>query len=152
MAQVNMIPDGYHTITPYITVPDAPGLIAFLGDLFGARQTERHDLPDGKVMHAEVRVGDSVLMISDACEQMGPSPANLYVYVQDVDALHRKAMDAGCSSVMAPADMFWGDRFASVKDRWGNTWNIATHIEDVPSHEITARAQAFSEQIAAKAK
>jgi PhnB protein len=149
MSKVQPVPAGYHTLTPYVAVEDATAFIAFLTRVFDAVQAERHDRPDGAIMHAEVRVGDSMLMVSEACEQMGPSPAQLYVYVEDADAVYQKAVDAGCTSVMAPVDMFWGDRFSSVKDRWGNAWNIATHIEDVSKEELDKRAAAFAQQFQA---
>ncbi|MEX0886849.1 MAG: VOC family protein [Phycisphaeraceae bacterium] len=141
-------PEGYHTVTPSLSVNDAPAIIQFLKDVFGA--TERHRLKsdDGKVMHAEVRIGDSTIMLGDACEGMGPSAASLYVYVDDADATYQRALEAGGTSAMEPADMFWGDRMASVKDASGNSWIIATHVEDVSPEEIDRRARQFAQQAA----
>ncbi|MFA9479942.1 VOC family protein [Phycisphaerales bacterium AB-hyl4] len=147
MGQVKTIPKGYHTVTPYLTVAGADKLVAFIEQVFGGSEVGRHDRPDGAIMHAEVRIGDSLIMISEACEQMGPMPGALYVYVDEVDAVYRKLMEAGATSVMEPADMFWGDRFASVRDPWGNAWSIATHVEDVSPDELNRRARAFTEQV-----
>ncbi len=147
MAQVKPIPDGYHTITPSITVDGAEELIAFLQKVFDAKVESSLKRPDGKVMHAEVKIGNSKVMLGDTCQSMmNPMPSNLYVYVQDVDATYRKALDAGATSMMEPTDMFWGDRMCSVTDRFGNHWSIATHVEDVPLNEIERRAQEFARQ------
>lgn len=150
MPTASPIPAGYHTVTPYITAPDARALMAFLQKAFGAELGECHTRPDGKVMHAEVRIGDSPLMISDACEMSGGKgkPAGIYLYVPEVDKTYKRALEAGATSVMAPADMFWGDRFSSVKDEWDNEWHISTHIEDVTPEELERRAAAFAEQMA----
>jgi PhnB protein len=148
MKPVNHQPASYHTVVPYLTVKEAPHFIEFLQQVFDAKESERIPTPDGKIMHAEVRIGDSAIMISEACDEMGPMPASLYLYVKDSDAAFRKALDAGAAVIMEPADMFWGDRFSSVKDRWGNQWSLATHIEDVPREELPQRARAFMEQSA----
>ncbi len=150
MSTIHHQPKGYHTVTPYITVKDAPGLIEFIKRVFRGEELERIDQTDGRIMHAEVRIGDSPIMISEACDQMGPMPASLYLYVKDADTVYRGALEAGAASVMEPADMFWGDRFSSVKDPWGNTWSIATHAEDVPSGELEKRARSFAEEMAAE--
>lgn len=97
-------------------------------------------------MHAEIRIGDSVIMLSEACSEMGPTPSCLYLYVEDADATFRKAVDAGAKPGMEPTDMFWGDRFSSVNDAWGIEWCISTHVEDVPPEELEQRAKAFAEQ------
>lgn len=146
MKNTNHKPEGYHTVTPYITVKDAPGFIDFVQRAFDAKESERVTRPDGGIMHAEVRIGDSPIMISEACDQMGPMPASLYLYVEDADAVFRKAVDSGAKSFMEPADMFWGDRFSSVTDTWGNQWSIASHVEDVAPDELKKRARAFMEQ------
>ena len=150
MSKINHQPNGYHTVTPYLTLEDAPGFIKFVEQAFGATEYERVHRNDGRIMHAEVRIGDSPVMISEACDQMGPMPTSLYLYVDDADSVYRRALDAGATSVMEPADMFWGDRFGSVKDTWGNQWSIASHIEDVPSDELEKRARAFAAQMAAE--
>lgn len=146
MKNVNYKPEGYHTVTPYITVKDASALIEFLQRAFDAAETERVSRPDGAIMHAEVRIGDSPVMISEACDEMGPMPASIYLYVEDADKVFGGAVEAGATAIMQPADMFWGDRFSCVKDAWGNQWSIGTHIEDVPPEELEKRARAFSEE------
>lgn len=144
MTGANTIPKGYHTVTPYLCVEGAEKLIAFIEQVLGGGQVERHTRPDGSIMHAEARIGDSVVMISEACGQMSPKAAGLYVYVDDVDATYREALGAGATSVMEPADMFWGDRFAAVRDATGIDWSIATHIEDVTPEELSRRAEEFA--------
>ncbi len=144
MSKPNFKPQGYHTITPYMTVHDAPKLIEFLKQVFGAVPGERHDRPDGKIMHAEIKIGDSMVMISDACEAMGPAPSHLYFYLEDVDTVFAKAIAASCTEIMPVADQFWGDRMGGVKDPWGNLYWISTHVEDVSPEEIEKRAAAFA--------
>lgn len=145
--RVNPIPDGFHAVTPYLTVEGADQVIGFLKKVFDAKESTRIERPDGKIGHAEVRIGDSAIMISEAgggtCVA---SPATLYVYVADADAAYKRALKAGSVSMMEPADMFWGDRYGAVKDRSGNTWGIATHVEDVPTKELKARAATFMAQ------
>lgn len=139
---VKPIPDGYHSVTPYLSVKDAAGLIDFAQTAFDAAVLFRTDRPDGTVGHAELQIGDSRVMVSEACEQWPSMPAALYLYVNDTDATYRRALDAGATTVMEPADQFYGDRNAGVKDAFGNCWWIATHVEDVSSEEISKRAAA----------
>lgn len=142
---VKPIPDGYHSITPYLVVPGAMKLIDFLKQGLGATVAEPPmTRPDGAVMHAEVRIGDSIVMMGEPMGDMPAMPATMYLYVPDVDAVYRKALAAGGTSVREPADMFYGDRHGGVKDPSGNVWWIATHIEDVPPDELKRRAAAFS--------
>ena len=151
-AKVKAIPDGYHTVTPMIVVEGADKVIKFLNKAFDAKELGRASRPDGKIGHAEVRIGDSKVMISEAggSKDCVATPANLYVYVKDVDATFRRALKAGATKVMEPADMFWGDRWGAVKDQGGNSWSIATHVEDVSPAEINKRAAAaFANQPAA---
>jgi uncharacterized glyoxalase superfamily protein PhnB len=136
---VKPVPDGYHTVTPYLAVKGAAQLIDFVASVFGGELTLRMGPPD-RVAHAEMRVGDSMLMLGDAPDE--PSPAALYVFVEDADAIYRRALDAGATSLREPETMFYGDRSAGVKDAWGNTWWIATHVEDVPPEELKRRAAA----------
>ncbi len=150
MSTIQHQPKGYHTVTPYITVKDAPGFIEFIKQVFQGEELERIHQTDGRIMHAEVRIGDAPIMISEACDQMGPMPAQLYLYMKDADAVYRDALAAGATSVMEPADMFWGDRYSCVKDSWGIVWSIASHVEDVPAEELEKRARAFTEQMAAE--
>jgi len=138
-------PKDYHSVTPYLTVKDASALIDFLKTVFDAQSGECLTRPDGTIMHAEVRIGDSMVMISDACEEMGPMPASLYVYVKDADAVFKRALDAGATPIMPPADMFWGDRFCCVQDKWGNQWSPSTHTHDLTPEEIQQGARKFME-------
>ena len=138
---VKPIPDGYHTITPYIMLPDPGKLIDFVKGAFDGQETERIPGPDGVIMHAEVRIGDSVIMMGSSGEQMGPRPGTLYVYVDDADATYRRTLDLGATSIMEPGDQPYGDRLGGVVDPLGNQWWIATHFEDVTPEEIMRRMQ-----------
>jgi uncharacterized glyoxalase superfamily protein PhnB len=141
---VKPIPDGFHTITPYLIVEGAEKLIAFLREATGAQPEHEPTMrPDGSVMHATLKIGDSMLMIADASEHAKASPAMLYVYVPNVDAAYQRALKAGATSVMEPADQFYGDRSAGVKDFAGNSWFFGTHIEDVSATELKKRAADF---------
>ena len=141
------IPDGFRTVTPYLTVRDAGGVIEFLKKAFGAGldhgPTQR---PDGSIMHAQVKIGDSFVMIADENEMAKATPSTIYLYFPDVDAVYERAVKAGGQSIMKPTDMFYGDRSGGVKDASGNSWFIATHIEDVPAAELAKRAEAFHKQ------
>lgn len=143
---VKSIPEGYHTITPFITVQGAAQLIDFLKQVFAATEIERMTNPDGTVKHAEVRIGDSVLMISEARGEWKPMPAAFYLYISDVDAVYQRALAAGAASLMAPTNTFYGNRESGVKDQFGNSWWIATHFEDVTPEEIQKRAEAQMQQ------
>ena len=144
---VKPIPDGYHTLTPYLTVRDAPKMIDFLKRAFRAEAThEPVKRPDGKVMHAELKIGDSRVMIGEECETAKASSSTLYLYFADVDDVYRQAMKAGGQTIMEPTDMFYGDRCGGVKDPSGNSWMIATHKEDVAPQELAKRAEAFYKQ------
>ncbi|MGA2401276.1 MAG: VOC family protein [Syntrophobacteraceae bacterium] len=139
---VKPIPEGYHTVTPLLSVNGAVRLIDFMKKAFGATEVYRFPAPDGSVMHAEMKIGDSVLMLGEAmCEGASPMPIALYLYVNDADATYRAALDAGGESTGAPENMFWGDRVATVKDFAGNKWWIATHVEDVSADELERRAR-----------
>jgi uncharacterized glyoxalase superfamily protein PhnB len=130
---VKPIPDGYHTVTPYLIVPDVPKLIDFLVRALGAREIHRMTRPDGTVNHAEVRLGNSMVMMGHASDQYPPMPAMFYLYVEDVDALYRQAVAAGGVSLREPTDQDYGDRSGGVSDPFGNQWWIGTHIRDVPA-------------------
>jgi len=144
---VNPIPKGYHSITPYLVVPGVLKLIEFLKQAFGAVVMEGPvTRPDGAVMHAAVKIGDSMLMMG---EPMGPNkamPSMLYLYLSDVDSVYRRALQAGATSLQEPADQFYGDRNAGVQDPSGNFWWIGTHKEDVPPEEMAKRAEAAMKQ------
>ena len=138
---VKPIPEGYHTVTPYLTVADAAAQIDFLKKAFGATETYSHTDDKGRVSHAEVRIGTSMVMIGQAREQWKPRPAQFYLYVEDVDAVYKRAVAAGGKSMQQPTDQAYGDRTGGVEDSQGNYWWVGTHIEDVSAEEIQRRYQ-----------
>jgi PhnB protein len=145
--QVKPVPEGYHTVTPYLVVDGAEKVIRFMKEAFGAQPVfDPMMRPDGKVMHAEFKIGDSVVMIADSSERAQATSAMLYLYVPNVDATYQKALQAGAISVSEPADMFYGDRSGGVKDAAGNRWHIGTHVEDVSPAELKKRATEFMKQ------
>jgi PhnB protein len=143
------IPEGYHTVTPYLAVDDAAQAIEYYKNAFGAKERVRMDAPGGKIGHAELEIGDSLVMLSDPFPQastkppkeLGGTSASVFMYVKDVDAVVKQAVDAGAEVTMEVSDQFWGDRFGSVKDPFGHLWSIATHVEDVPPEEMAERAK-----------
>jgi PhnB protein len=136
---VNPIPDGYHTVTPYLIVPDVAGMIDFLQQVFDAPVNERMDAPDGRILHAAVRIGDSAVMMGESSEEYPSLQMMLYIYLEDCEAAYRRALAAGATSIQEPKDEFYGDRVAAVRDMFGNQWWIATHIEDVTAEEMERR-------------
>ena len=146
---VKPIPEGYHTVTPYLAVDDAAEAIEYYKKAFGAKERVRMEAPGGKIGHAELEIGDSLVMLSDSFPQattrppkeLGGTSASVFMYVEDVDAVVKRAVDAGAMVAMEVADQFWGDRFGSVKDPFGHLWSIATHVEDVPPEEMAERAK-----------
>ena len=147
-AKVKPVADGLHTLTPYLVVDGAEKLVTFMQNALGAQYDhEPAKRPDGKIMHATLKIGDSMLMISESSEQAKATNTTLYVYVPNVDATYQKALKAGATSVMEPADQFYGDRSGGVKDPAGNSWYFGTHIEDIAPAELKKRAeQAFKKQ------
>lgn len=141
-SNVKPVPDGYHTVTPYLTVSDAAALLEFLTRVFDGVETFKMQGPDGTVRHAEIRVGDSMVMVGQARAEWPPRPGTLYLYVPDVDATYARALAAGARAVRAPETHFYGDRSGGVEDSQGNQWWIATHVEDVPPEELERRAAA----------
>ncbi|HYE84824.1 MAG TPA: VOC family protein [Vicinamibacterales bacterium] len=147
---VKAIPDGYYSLTPYLYVRGAAEAIEFYKKAFGATETVRMPGPGGKIMHAEVKIGNSMLMLSDENPERGAiSPATLkgsggsiMLYTDDVDKVFKQAVAAGAKSVMEPVDMFWGDRMGNVIDPFGHSWAIATHKEDVTPEEMGKRMAA----------
>ncbi len=139
---VKPIPDGYHTVTPYMVVSGVDRLIDFLKRAFDAKELHAMKDPSGKIRHAEVQIGDSRVMMGEASEQWKAMPCSIYLYVNDADAVYRSALAAGASSIMEPVDQFYGDRHGGVTDPTGNMWWISTHIEDVPPAEMERRAKA----------
>jgi uncharacterized glyoxalase superfamily protein PhnB len=140
---VKPIPEGQPRVSPYLVSRDASRVIEFTKRVLGAKELYRLAGPDGKVMHAEVRIGDSVVMVSDGGPEHPPMPTMLSVYVEDVDATYAKAVAEGATPVRPVANQFYGDRSGGVKDHAGNLWWFATHVEDVSPEEITRRAAAM---------
>ncbi len=134
-------PDDMHTLTPFFELREADSFLQFIQQVFGARAGEIMRMPDGTIAHVECEIGDSKLMLSDHPTNM---PLTLYVYVEAVDQTYRKALSAGATSQEAPTDQFWGDRQCTVKDRWGNTWWIATQVEEVSPQEMEKRMAAMA--------
>jgi PhnB protein len=143
------IPEGYHAVTPYLALDDAAEAIEFYKKAFGAKERVRMDAPGRKIGHAELEIGDSLVMLADTFPQsttrppneLGGTSAGVFLYVEDVDQVVKRATDAGATITMEVADQFWGDRFGSVKDPFGHSWSIATHVEDVPPEEMAERAK-----------
>lgn len=135
---VKPVPEGYHTLTPYLVVPDAKKVIAFLQQAFGAKLNHLTE-HEGRVMHADLTIGDSHVMMGEANDKWHAAPAGIMMYVPDCDTVYAKALAAGGESLMAPADQMYGDRNSGVKDPAGNTWWICTHVEDVSEEEFERR-------------
>ena len=140
---VQAIPDAYGSVTPYLVVEGAEELLGFLQNTFGAtlRGDDMMRGPDGKIGHAEVEIGDSIVMLSDVPPDGEPMQAMLNVYVEDCDATYEKALAAGAESMRPLEDQFYGDRSGGVRDKWGNQWYISTHIEDVSPEEMERRVK-----------
>jgi PhnB protein len=153
MASVKPIPDGFHSVTPYLFVRTAPLAIDFYKKVFGAAELVRMPGPNGRIMHAELRIGDSIVMLADENPQTGMmSPqtvggfsAGLHVYVENVDAVVQKAVESGAKPLRPIKDQFYGDRSGSVLDPFGHMWSVATHIEDVSPEEMKKRMSAMSQ-------
>ncbi|HZW21206.1 VOC family protein [Noviherbaspirillum sp.] len=147
--KVKPVPEGYHTLTPYLTIRNAAAALDFYKRAFGAEETFRVASPDGKVGHAEIRIGDSAIMLSDEFPEMGAqspetiggSPVMLHLYVENVDALVDQAVQAGGKLERPVADQFYGDRGGMITDPFGHKWWIATHVEDVPPDELERRSK-----------
>ena len=143
------IPEGYHTATPYLVIDGAAEAIDYYKNAFGAKERMRMEAPGNRIGHAEIEIGDSLVMLSDAFPQsttkapteLGGTTAGVFLYVEDVDAVVKKAVDGGATVTMEVADQFWGDRFGSITDPFGHSWSIATHVEDVPPEEMAERAK-----------
>ena len=146
---VKPVPEGYTTLSPYLVVDGAAQAIDYYQRVFGATERGRFDGPDGKVAHAELRIGDTVMMVADpsaesnikAPTQLGATSVGIFLYVEDVDATVQRAVDAGATITQPVDDMFWGDRYGKVTDPFGHEWLIATHIEDVSPEEMAERVK-----------
>jgi PhnB protein len=151
---VKPIPDGYHTATPYLIVKGADRAIDFYQRAFGAKEVMRFNQPDGRVAHAEVKVGDSILMLADEFPEMGArspqalggTPVSIVLYVPDVDALSKQAIAAGVKVLRPVKDQFYGDRSGTFEDPFGHVWTLATHKEDVSHEEMSRRMEAAMKQ------
>ncbi len=149
------IPSGFHSVTPYIAFPDASAAIVFYQAAFGAKERCRLPGMDGQgIGHAEITIGDSILMLSDefpeygarSAQSFGGSPVRFTIYVPDVDEAFKRAVDAGCKVVRPVQDMFYGDRAGCLDDPFGLSWTLMTHIEDVPPEEMARRMKAEMEK------
>lgn len=152
MTKVDPIPQGYHTISPVLTVSDAKGAIEFYKNAFGAEEGQICMDHDGKhVMHAELKIGDSMIMLNDEVPQMGcvsprtlgGSPVSLFLYVDNVDAFFERAIKNGAAVTMPVADQFWGDRYGQLTDPYGHKWGVATHVADLTRDEIKKATEEF---------
>lgn len=147
--QVKAIPPGYHSVTPYLVLNDSSRAIDFYKKAFGAEERGRMQGPGGKIAHAELKIGDSIIMLSDEMpgaavkspQSLGGSAVSIFLYVENVDSVFNQAIAAGAKAEMPPQDMFWGDRFGKLADPFGHHWGIATHIEDVKPEEMQKRAE-----------
>lgn len=147
MADVKPIPDGYPAVSPYLSVVGAAAAIEFYGTVFGATERMRMPAPGGMIGHAEIQIGDSVIMLSDEAPDMGArspralggSPVTISVYVEDVDAVYGRALGAGATSLQPLTDQFYGDRSGQFEDPFGHRWHVATHVEDVEPDEMGRR-------------
>lgn len=153
-SSVRPVPEGFHSVTPYLAVDDAAGAIAFYKKAFGATEVMRMPAPGGKVGHAEIEIGGSRIMLADEHPDMnfrgpkaiGGTPVNLHLYVEDVDAVARQAVAAGARELRPVKDQFYGDRTGTVEDPYGHVWHIATHKEDLSPDELKRRAQQAMQQ------
>lgn len=152
---VQPIPKGFHTVTPHLVCRDAARAIDFYQKAFGAEKIRVHKMPDGKIMHAELRIGDSIVMLGEEApdwkvlspQSLNGTPVILHLFAPDVDAVYNRAVAAGCTATMPVADQFWGDRYGQLMDPFGHKWSIATHKEDLSEDEMEKRGRAAMEQM-----
>ncbi len=157
---VKPIPEGFHTLTPHLVVRDAARAIEFYKRAFGAQEKGVHYMPDGKIMHASLKIGDSMLMLNDEFPEMkvlspqalGGSAVTLNIYVDNVDRMFQQAVSAGATVTMPLADQFWGARYGQLVDPFGHRWSLATHKEDLSSEEVEKRGKAVFAEMAKKAQ
>lgn len=155
MAKVKPVPEGYHSVTPYLIIKGASDAIEFYKKAFGAVELFRMPAPDGKVGHAEIKIGDSPIMLADEQTEMGysyigpatlgGSPVSIMIYIDDVDTIFNQAIAAGGEQLKPLQDQFYGDRSGSLKDPFGHVWHVATHVEDVSPEEMDKRLAAFGQ-------
>jgi PhnB protein len=152
--KVSWKPEHSHSVTPHLVIAGAGRAIEFYVEAFGAKELVRMPGPDGSIVHAELKIGDSSIMLAEECLQMGNksattlggSPVTIHLYVEDADATFDRAVAAGATAAMPPTDMFWGDRYAQVVDPFGHRWSIATRIEDLSPRQLQKRASEFNAQ------
>lgn len=152
---VQPIPKGFHTVTPHLICRNATKAIEFYQKAFGAESLKVHSMPDGKLMHAELKIGDSIVMLGEefadfqvlSPQSLGNTTVVLHIFTDDVDSLFQRAISAGCKELMPVMDQFWGDRYGQLLDPFGHKWSIATHKEDVPEGELEKRGQAAMAQM-----
>ena len=150
-SQAKPIPQDFHAVTPYLTLNDAARALDFYKRAFGAKEVMRMDGPNGKIGHAEIKIGDSKIMLADempggGCQSpqsLGGTTGGIFLYVDNVDAVFNQAVSAGARPEAEPADMFWGDRYGRLKDPFGHSWSVATHKEDVAPAEMQKRMKEF---------
>jgi uncharacterized glyoxalase superfamily protein PhnB len=156
MPNVKPVPERYHTLTPNLVVQNAAGAIDFYKKVFGATEVERFPGPDGKIMHVELKIGDSTIFVNDSMGKLAApadpgasNPMYLHVYVPDADTIFNRALSAGARADMPLQNMFWGDRYGKITDPFGQQWGIATHVEDVAPEDLPRRQQEFFTKAAA---
>jgi len=151
---VKPIPAGYHSLTPYLIVHDAQKALEFYKSALGAEEHVRMDAPDGRIAHAEIRVGNSMLMLADeapergfnSAKSLGSTPVSLMLYTDDVDSMVKSAVQLGATATRPVEDQFYGDRMGTIVDPFGHIWHIATHMEDVSPEEMQRRAQTLTDK------
>jgi PhnB protein len=157
---VKTIPQGYRSVTPYLTLNDAARALDFYKRAFGAQEVMRMDGPDGKIGHAEIKIGDSMIMLADEMpgsgtrspQSLGGTTAGIFLYVDNADAFFSQAVSAGAQVEAALADMFWGDRYGRLRDPFGHSWSVATHKEDVTPAEMSKRMKEFTAKMGQQTK
>jgi PhnB protein len=160
MSNVKAVPEGYHSVTPYLAVQDGARAIDFYKQALGAKEIMRMNGPDGTISHAEIKIGDSIIMLSSAPpsgglkspQALGGSTVSIFLYVEDVDTVFNRAVSLGATSVQALENQFWGDRYGRLTDPFGHSWSLATHIEDVAPEEMGRRAQEAAAKAARRAQ
>jgi PhnB protein len=152
---VRPIPEGYHSISPAITCKNAAAAIEFYKKAFGAKELNRMEGPGGTIGHAELRIGDSVIFVSDEMPGMSAAPmpsatpsSYLFLYIEDCDSVFKRAVEAGAKATMPMQDMFWGDRYGKLTDPFGHSWGVATHVEDVAPEEMQKRSAEWTAKMA----